>query len=241
MKYAFQIYGSSDIGLKRAKNEDVWVSLPDYRFFALADGMGGHNAGEIAAKQTIQSLSESIQYRFHSRWTRHSVYAIKQELLSSIQEANNRVFHLGKDHSAFKGMGTTVCCLYLYKHQAIFAHVGDSRIYLYRDQHLKKLTDDHSLIKGANLDIPSPYKHVITRAIGIQKQVEPEINDVKFQTNDLFFLCSDGLTDFLKEEEINQILKEELSLKTTVKKLIHRAKENGSHDNITVLMLKIYG
>lgn len=241
MKYAFQIYGSSDIGLKRTNNEDVWISLPNYRFFALADGMGGHNAGEIAAKQTIQSLSESIQYRFNSRWTKQSIHAIKQELVTSIQEANERVFHLGQDHTAFKGMGTTVCCLYLYKHQAVFAHVGDSRVYLYREQSLIKLTDDHSLIKDSNLDVPPPYKHVITRAIGIQKNVLPEVNHVKFQKNDLFFLCSDGLTDFLFKEDIHQILKEEISLKTTVKKLIHRAKEKGSHDNITVLMLKIYG
>src|SRR5690606_710940 len=110
-----------------------------------------------------------------------------------------------------------------------------------RNHRLQKLTEDHSLIKESTIESPPSYKHVITRAIGIQKNVEPEIDHVKFQSNDLFFLCSDGLTDFLLEEEIHQVLREELSLKTTVKKLISRAKEKESHDNITVLMLKIYG
>ncbi|MGD2170216.1 MAG: Stp1/IreP family PP2C-type Ser/Thr phosphatase [Chlamydiota bacterium] len=240
MKYSIKTFGFSDIGLTRKNNEDAFIALDQHNFFALADGMGGHNAGEIAAKKTIQSLSEYVKINFRSDYFKISLKEVITDLNQSIYEANQLVFNLSRDHESFQGMGTTVCCLYLHNADAIFAHVGDSRVYLYRNNILHKLTEDHSLSKESFKEVPHPYKNIITRAIGIQSEVLPDIGHIKIKKDDIFFLCSDGLTDFLHHEEIKNILKHKHSLKLTVQKLIDNAKENGSRDNITILMVKIH-
>jgi len=240
-----EAYGLSDIGPVRPNNEDVWISIRKYSFFALADGMGGHNAGEVAAKEAIQCLSNAI--REITTFDKKSLSS-KQFILflkTAIENANQRVFQLGKEHSSLQGMGTTLCCLYFYGDDAIYAHVGDSRIYRYRNAELKQLTQDHSLlyelISSGQIDAPYslPCKNIITRAIGTSPKVLPEIASATAQQNDIFFMCTDGLTDFVSEQEMEEILKASLPLKKTVKTLIERAKEKGSHDNITILMIKI--
>jgi PPM family protein phosphatase len=238
-----QFFGSSDIG-QREKNQDFWISLPKENFFALADGMGGHNGGEIAAKLTIESISDYI---------RQKVFPLKKITLKNqiglitqaIYETNIRIFQLSCNHHHLKGMGTTLCCIYFKNEKAIYAHVGDSRIYLFRKNQLIKLTDDHSLLqKWKNQDIKPKntkqnYKNIITRAIGIQKQVLPEVGYASIQQNDIFFLCSDGLTDYVHENQIVSILDKNVNLTFAVSSLIDVAKSNGGKDNITILMIKI--
>lgn len=229
-------YGISDIGLVRENNEDVWLSMPRYRFFALADGMGGQNGGEIAAKEAIGELSESIKYRVHPQKkaklpTRDLIYHLR----SAIDQANMRVFSLGNEKKFLKGMGTTLCCLYLYEDSVIYAHVGDSRIYRYRDRELKQLTQDHCL----RYDLKHPKKHIITRAIGTSTKVEPEIASVTAKKGDVFFMCTDGLSDFVSLADIETLLQRKRSLKYTAKCMIDAAKKRGSGDNITTLFVKI--
>jgi PPM family protein phosphatase len=240
-----EAFGLSDIGPVRPNNEDAWIALKKHNFFALADGMGGHKAGEVAAKETIQTLSKAVQKISPSKKKNLTSKECITFLQTAIESANQKVFKLGAENRHFQGMGTTLCCLYLYQDSVIYAHVGDSRIYRFRDGELKLLTEDHSLISelmtsGQISDWEAlPLKNVITRAIGTSYKVEPEIASVSAQPNDIFLMCTDGLSDFLKEEEIESVLMQPLPLKKMVSHLVQKAIEKGSHDNITSLMIKI--
>lgn len=231
-------YGFSDIGPVRPNNEDVWLSMPRYRFFALADGMGGHNGGEVAAKETIDFLSSSIKSLIHPQKkakipTKDLIYHLR----SVIDQANAKIYDLSREKVSLKGMGTTLCCLYLYEDSVIYAHVGDSRIYRYRNKELKQLTQDHTLFQESYAK--SATKHIITRAIGTCNKVEPEISLVTVQQEDLFFMCTDGLSDFVSVQEMESFLQEKGSLKKKVKSLVLHAKQKGSSDNITALLVKV--
>ncbi len=247
MTHNFQIYGFSDIGPVRKKNEDVWLAEPDRGFFALADGIGGHKAGDIAAKKTIEDLHYYVSNHFNPFYKNLSPSEIIAKIKEGIFQANNKIYLLSKEHKNMEGMGTTICMLYFFQKKAYLCHVGDSRVYLFRKQKLKQLTFDHSLVEefrskvSAKNDsaIPNSIKNVITRAIGITKKVSPEISSIPFHKNDIFFLCSDGLTDFVQQDEILNILTNKMSLQHSVDTLITKAKEQGSNDNITILMLKI--
>src|SRR3990167_2191243 len=193
--------GLSDIGTIRPNNEDVWIALPEMNFFALADGMGGHLAGEIAAKETIDFLSFSIR----SISSIELVPNILEFLKSAIEKTNLYIYQKSKESKHLSGMGTTLCCLYCTDDTVFYAHVGDSRIYRFRNQQLTLLTQDHSLLEkwlslgkiAEDCNTPYPYKNVITRAIGTAKKVIPDISYSSIEENDLYLLCSDGLSDVL--------------------------------------------
>jgi PPM family protein phosphatase len=243
------IYGESDIGCSRSKNEDVLFILKEVPFFALADGMGGHKAGDIAALETIQSLHQVIQKLFSEISPKNpfSIKEIMDYLQYGIHFANQRVWELSHSDKSFRGMGSTLCLMYLYEKELIYANVGDSRIYLLRNGTLQQLTKDHSyknaLITEGKMqpeeNLPSPYRNMITKAIGIEDNVEPDIETISLEKKDFLFMCSDGLWDFVEEKDFLQIEKNELSIKEKVQMLIHLAKENGSKDNISLLMLQI--
>jgi PPM family protein phosphatase len=234
-------FGLSDIGLGRQNNEDVWLSIPELGFFALADGMGGHNAGEVAAQTAIHSLATAVKEAKSSEfldWIHLLRYAI--------EEANLVVYQIGQEKAECQGMGTTLCCLLLSKNSAIYAHVGDSRIYRLRNQKLSLLTQDHSLfakwLKNCkSTSTPFPYRNIITRAIGTSLKANPEIAYSESLPGDLFLLCSDGLSDVLELEEIENILLTFPDLEIASKKLIEMAKLKGSCDNITLLLVEGHG
>ena len=231
-------FGGSDIGLGRSKNEDVWVAMPEIGFFAIADGMGGHQAGEIAAKEAIDSLVQSIL----SINTPISLLLLRK----AIEEANRWVYKLGKEDLLLRGMGTTLCCIYWTPRAVLYAHAGDSRIYRLKDSKLEQLTEDHSLWtkwksmnqNSRNSRTPYPYKHVITKAIGTKSKADPEIVSISYDPSDVFLLCSDGLTDVVEEKEIEKILLTNLSIKEKGQMLIDEAKKMGSRDNITALIVQ---
>ena len=241
-KMKFQSFGQSDIGSSRPNNEDVWIALQENQFFALADGIGGHKAGEIAAQETIENLANHFPLKIESNSD-----LIIEQLHKAICRTNHWVNLLGKRYKDFNRMGTTLCCLFFHRDLVIYAHVGDSRIYRYRNGHLDKLTEDHSalrdwLTKTAREDSPSspqPLKNIITRAIGVDPQVQPEIAQSKIEKGDIYFLCSDGLSDFITERKMEEILSKTLSIEESVKSFIQTAKENDSNDNITVVMIQI--
>jgi protein phosphatase len=234
-------FGLSDIGVSRPNNEDVWVAFPEIGFFALADGMGGHQAGEIAASEALENLSSSIkkiQYRDHIE--------LIIELRHAIEKANQWVYRLGQKTDALNGMGTTLCCLIWSPEAVIYAHVGDSRIYRFREKKLELLTQDHSLLAkwlkqgkvAEECETPFPYKNVITRAVGTAPKANPEIALSSFLPGDLFFLCTDGLSDVLSLEDMEKILNRSSDLESASKRLIQKAKIKGSSDNITILMIQ---
>ncbi len=242
MPLKLESYGISDIGLVRVNNEDAFAELPEAHFFALADGMGGHKAGEVAAKLTIMSLCKSIE----DNPPLSSIEEVMELFHEAIIQANRIVYSMGSQNEKLGGMGTTLCCLKLFGTSIVYAHVGDSRIYRFRNHKLDLLTHDHSLkhqliLKG-ELDEQSallfPYKNIITRSIGTHAQVEPEIAASPFFPGDLYFLCSDGLTDYVSDQEISQVLEQESSIKDAADRMITLAKAKGGNDNITVVIIK---
>lgn len=233
-------FGLTDIGIKRSNNEDVWAALPEIGFFALADGMGGHLAGEIAAKEAVEHLIGSAK-----KIQTNNTIELIVELKTAIERANKWVYRLGQESATYTGMGTTLCCMQWTESAIIYAHVGDSRIYRFRDQKLELLTQDHSLLnkwlktgRAEGCETPFPYKNVITRAVGTSPKANPEIAVSDRRPNDLFLLCTDGLSDVLPLEEIEAILLSTPSLEETAALLIHTAKIKGSSDNMTVLLCK---
>lgn len=241
MGKSFKVFGISDIGLIRSNNEDVWIALPEQGFFAIADGMGGHNAGEVAANTAIETLKNTIL----SLNTKEPLELII-ELRSAIEKANRFVREKGRQNEAHLGMGTTLCCLLWLEQAVIYAHVGDSRIYRYRKDKLELLTEDHSLFAkwlsmgkvAEECQTPYPYKNVITRAVGTKEKANPEIAFSKTEAKDLYLLCTDGLSDVLLLEEMEEILKSSSTLKEASLRLIEQAKFKGSSDNMTAVIVQ---
>lgn len=231
-------FGLSDIGLSRPNNEDVWVAMPEVGFFALADGMGGHQAGEVAARETINHLCNTMK-----KIKTEDCLELLIELRYAIEKANRWVYRLSQEEKSLNGMGTTLCCLIWAGNTVVYAHVGDSRIYRYRDKKLELLTQDHSLLvkwlkTGKESSNPFPYKNVITRTVGTAPRAYPELAIVPHLPGDLFFLCTDGLTDTLSHEDMEEILERAPDLEDASKRLVQRAKFQGSSDNITILMIQ---
>jgi len=234
-------FGISDVGTSRCNNEDVWLCLPEIGFFALADGMGGRKAGEIAAQKTIHDLCEIVK-----TLTQVDIMELIIELRHAIEKVNANIFELSSKNHEFRGMGSTLCCLLWLEETIIYAHCGDSRIYRFRDNKLTCLTQDHSLLskwlssskKNAENENKFPYKHVITRAIGSSSKANPEMAVASYQKGDTFFLCSDGLSDVLSLKEMEEIVLFEPNLENCAKTFIEKAKLKGSSDNMTIVMIK---
>ena len=231
MPYNIESFGISDLGLVRGNNEDVFHEIPLHRFFVLADGMGGHNAGEIAAKEAVYHLSTSVCQIFSAEEQPDTQKSLPELIHKAILNANHWVHQLSEQKEELNGMGTTLCCLLLHDDSLICAHVGDSRVYRFRED-LKQITADHSLD-------PTSRKHVITRAIGTSPHVEPDISITPIHPGDIHFLCSDGLTDYVSDTEISTILDTHSCITAASKKMIEIAKSKGGSDNITVLMVKV--
>jgi serine/threonine protein phosphatase PrpC len=237
----------SDVGLVRKNNEDAWGQLSEDRFFVLADGMGGHNAGEIAAQESVKHLCdwrEQIGAYYPGKMSCQELCDLLEAALCVL---NRSIYQMGTRKKELKGMGTTICCLFFHENSLIFAHVGDSRIYRFRDNKLEQMTEDHSLLnelveRGKINNQQAEwfvYKNVITRAIGVDVQVEPEVSSTSVLPGDVFFMCSDGLSDYVSKENIEITLKESNSIDQASDLLVKKAKEAGGFDNITILMTKV--
>lgn len=248
--FAFKLSscGYSDIGLVRTNNEDVWTGLEEFGFFALADGMGGHQAGEIAAKEAVRFVCSSIEEFFVSTAKNQNVFELCSFSKLCIENANSWVHHLGKKKKEYQGMGTTLCTLLFHERSLIYGHVGDSRIYRYREGTLDQMTVDHSLKNElisqgkyfGSKTKPFPYKNVLTRALGTHGEVEAEIHIAPVISNDLYLMCSDGLTDYVSDEEISRVLESSANLQSATALLIDIAKQKGGNDNITVITIQVH-
>ncbi len=232
-------HGISDIGARR-RNEDALLLLPESGLFTIADGIGGNKAGNIASKLAINYFSNfMIKNRFLS------IQKKKKQALNLINKAlyntNSYVCKISNLNNDLKGMGTTICCLCEYDSRFFYAHVGDSAIYLLRKNKLRKLTSAHCLknFYSVNLINKKSLRNVITRAIGISSNVNPDISSIKYKKGDIFFLCTDGLSDYVSSNKIKLILQSKASLFDKSSGLIDVAKKNGSKDNITILILEV--
>lgn len=245
--YKVSVFGVSDIGLVRENNEDVWAKIPGKNIFILADGMGGHRAGEVAASEAVRSFIQQMTKVMDDKEYEMSLNQMRSQVEYAIQLINAHVYEMGCRDRELRGMGTTFCSLHFHQNGVVYAHVGDSRIYRLRGHHLMQLTRDHSLLRElVDLGQISEdeakeflYKNIITKAIGTEPFVEPSVHVADLNAGDLFLMCSDGLSDLLDEEEIQKILTDELSLKDKAQIFIETAKEKGGQDNITVVLLEV--
>jgi serine/threonine protein phosphatase PrpC len=221
-------------GRKRRRNEDSWVCEPP--LFAIADGMGGARAGEIASKLAASALGEEIGSSGEAR------------VADLIQEANRRVYERANEDSSTSGMGTTITVALVEDGSVAIGHVGDSRAYLIRDRSLEQLTDDHSLVaelvRSGKLSPEEaeshPQRSVITRAIGTDPDVDVDTFSVEARPGDLFLLCSDGLTDMVGDETILETAERHRDdLDAAAKELVKAANSRGGEDNITVVFFEI--
>lgn len=243
MFYKVLVNSVSDIGYVRQNNEDSWKLLNEAHFYALADGMGGHQAGEIASKEAVDRLCALFQKRYTAS---KSLKDTKDELEQIIQEVNASIFRMGLESVALRGMGTTLCCVFLHPKGLIYAHVGDSRIYRFREGHLVQLTQDHSLLQelidtGQIAEDQSKdflYKNIITKAIGTDSVVEPTIKDTSIEVGDIILMCTDGLSDLVNLKNMQEIILEN-SEEDFANLLVEKAKFNGGYDNITVIVIRI--
>lgn len=233
--------GLTDIGLNRLTNQDLWAADSEIGFFALADGMGGRRAGEVAAKEALQIVCKSIRDLASYTNGFEDEVNYSSEIRRAIEHANRWVYKMGCSSELLFGMGTTLCCLLWTRQTIYYAHVGDSRIYRFRNHRLEQLTRDHSLLSRwlakKRPTIPSPPKNIITRAVGTARSANPEIASCSHKPGDLYFMCSDGLSDVLSKEYLQRILRAAPTIEKASQKMIDCAKKMGSGDNITVLMI----
>lgn len=248
MHFNVAVFGLSDVGLVRQKNEDVWAEIPQWGLYLLADGMGGHRAGEVAAKETVATLADLLGKMLCSLPDGATdLFATGSCIRQAIEQVNRTIYELSKTEHCLKGMGTTLCCLKIHEEGLIYAHVGDSRIYRMRSGDLEQLTEDHSLLRelisaGQIREQNAGdflYKNIITKAIGTEPIVEPSVAMRDLEPNDLFLLCSDGLSDLLQKEVIEEILQNTEDLTRSASKLVEAAKACGGYDNITVVLIKV--
>ena len=242
-----EVYFQSDIGKRRKSNQDYTATFTNQKnqlLALLADGMGGHQAGDIASRQAV----EEIGIAWEATMIDDSEKAV-QWFLQHIQQTNQRIFEKGQSQPTLSGMGTTLEVVTILDNHLALAHVGDSRIYLFREQRLIALTEDHSLVNALlksgeitqEMAQNHPRKNIITRSLGMPGSLEVDVAIHKIEDHDQLLLCSDGLTNMVSEPKIAQILLEAASLQDASQRLIEEANAKGGLDNITVLLIDVGG
>ncbi|MBW1710846.1 MAG: Stp1/IreP family PP2C-type Ser/Thr phosphatase [Deltaproteobacteria bacterium] len=248
--------GQSDPGLVRDNNEDSFLTLPEVGFFAVADGMGGHNSGEVASAMAVETLSEDAsdlpRLKAKVPWWRR-IFRRRQAfnpvsfLHDTITRANNKIFEAAQSCPEKKGMGTTVAIVLTAGEAVVTAHVGDSRIYRLRESKLTQLTQDHSLatelvrqgVLSPEEALYSAPKNILTRALGVREEVTEEIIYHSLESGDMLLIGSDGLTNMVEDEDIARIIvRKNSSVSQKVEDLVAAALEAGGEDNVTVVLIK---
>lgn len=250
---ALSAFGLTDVGRKRRHNEDAYLLDVERGLFVVADGMGGHAAGEVASRITVESIQEFLALR-HDETDNTWPYGFNSRLsldgnllATAVKKANERVIRAVQNRPELKGMGTTVVVALFDAQRATLVHVGDSRCYLRRHGSLQRLTDDHSWVQeqvNAGILTPEeatshPLKNVVTRALGGSANVLPDLIEVPLETGDSFLLCSDGLTGMVTDDEIGELLARGASPEARVRGLVDLANERGGVDNVTVLLVDV--
>ena len=233
-------FSKTDIGRKREVNQDyVFVSdqpvgnIPN--LLIVADGMGGHNAGDYASKFVVEVLKKEL-----AKSREDGPRAMMKKAIAS---ANNQLIAESKTDARLEGMGTTLVAATVIEHTLYFANVGDSRLYLLNDE-IRQLSKDHSLVQemvrlgGLNAEEAKhhPDKNIITRAIGVKEDIEIDFFEYRLKKGDIILMCTDGLSNMVEDEEIFQIVRSSRDVVEAVEQLIERANSNGGKDNIGVIV-----
>src|SRR6204780_755392 len=246
--------GLSDVGLQREHNEDSFLVLNEYDLYVVADGMGGHRAGDVASRIATETIGEFFKSTANDdvTWPFHFDTNLSEEenrLLTGIRVANRQIFERSTRSRECQGMGTTVVgAMFSPRKQRMYiGHVGDSRCYRVRAGRIQLLTRDHSLINDYLLAMPDLTeeqrselpKNVITRALGMQDQVVVDLQHHDPLANDVYILCSDGLSGMIPDEEIMKIVTSSPDIREGGKRLIRRANGSGGEGNIKVVPIKV--
>ena len=226
-----KMYGATDIGLVRSTNQDKFYIDKSLKWAVVADGMGGHNGGEMASSMAVEEIKKSMLQGVG--------------LKESISNSNALVYKTSVENPELAGMGTTVVLCEIVGNRANIAHVGDSRAYLYRDGVIKQITKYHSIVQqlidsGTITEEQAKYhpqRNLITRAVGTEKNISVDYETLEFKENDYILICSDGLSSYVEESEIVDIIAN-TKASETVNKLIDAANNSGGKDNVTVVLIK---
>ncbi len=250
-------WASTDVGKKRSHNEDNFLVDKKLHIFVVADGMGGHAAGEVASSLCVRQVRDAIAKNqdLIKQCKEHDTPAVRSQILHllehSVQDACSTIYNKAQREQEKRGMGTTCTLLLVVGNRGFMAHVGDSRIYLYRQGKIHQMSDDHSLInelvKRGKLKMEeidkSPYrdyKNAVTRAVGVYESVEVDTLDFDILPGDQFQLCSDGMHAYLNDKNMKQILARP-DTKEATEMFIDMANRGGGHDNITVVVVRVAG
>ncbi len=248
----FESFGISDVGLRRSHNEDNFYRSDDLGLYVVADGMGGHAAGEVASGCAIQSMVDFAQRRAEdssSTWPFDfdpQFDEMENTLINGVRLANQRLYNMQQERPELSGMGTTVAALVMNGVKGTLAHVGDSRVYRYRDGELKQLTSDHSWVNEqlqkniitAEEARNHRYKNVITRALGNRLDLEIDVRREPLHPGDIFLICSDGLSGMVDDGKLARVIAENPNLRECTNAMVAAANEAGGHDNITVILIR---
>jgi PPM family protein phosphatase len=237
--------GATDIGRKRKTNQDSICLDPDYHFYAVADGMGGHSGGDIASQLSVQAMPVFLRQNPESE---------PQAMMKAmIQQINRLILQKAQEQPELHGMGTTISAIHFAGPQLIIGNVGDSRVYMINNNSIYQLTRDHSFVQEKlNLGIYTraeavndPQKNVLVRSVGFEEEVQVDVFNYRICKNDVFLICSDGLHGKVSDADILHIVQKYLpdpalstgqDLETTVGDLIKQANENGGQDNISAII-----
>lgn len=235
--------GKTDPGMVRANNEDSIITRPDLGLAVLADGMGGHLAGEVASAMAIDLVNQF----FENAAQRSGKLNYSDVVSDSITLANSAIYELSQNKPECAGMGSTVVVTYFDGKKVYIGHVGDSRLYRLRKGKLDQITQDHSLVQelvsrgllSKDEAIESTNKNLVTRALGIEGGVQVDLNEDTWENGDLYLLCSDGLNDVLRDNHIEQILESNKeSLDEAIDQLIKTVNEHGGPDNVSIILVQ---
>jgi protein phosphatase len=248
-----EIATHSDPGMVRSHNEDSIAADAAKGLVVLADGMGGYNAGEVASGMATTVLVTELQHLLEER-SPHDIdvetgLPLAQRLLrEQIAKTNASIYQASQSQPQYAGMGTTLVVALFYDNRMTVAHIGDSRLYRLRGEEFKQITRDHSLLQeqiDSGMITPeqakmSQNKNLVTRALGIDPTVDPEIHDYETEPGDIYLLCSDGLCDMVSDEDIGMVLQTLSSnLKLCAEHLVQMANDNGGRDNVSVILVRI--
>jgi PPM family protein phosphatase len=234
--------GRTDVGIIRSGNEDSYIMVPDRGVFVVADGMGGHAAGEVASEMAVRLVAREL-----GSLKSLTDDQVADRMRTSIRGANDAIFQRTLTEHDKRGMGTTVTALVLYGTRFLIGQVGDSRCYLLRDGKLTQVTKDHSYVQeqvDAGYLTPEqarthPYSNVITRCVGANSDVMPDVYVGAVRPKDLFLIASDGLTGMLEDPQLAEILLAERMPQEQVDDLVAEANRHGGLDNITAIIVRI--
>ena len=252
-----QAAGITDVGLKREGNEDAYLIDEQLRLYIVADGMGGHLAGEVASKVAVELISNSFRKWSLGKVPMEEIFgepdpSLSLEgnyLLSGIRLANRVIHEMAGANEKYQGMGTTVAALAISPSLIIAANVGDSRIYLAREGQLERLSKDHTVVsEQVEMGImseaeaaSSPLRHVLTKNLGSAEEVYPDIFEIEPANNDRYILCTDGLTDLVSDEEILDMIMLVDNPENLCRDFVDLVLKRGGHDNTTVISIFISG